>query len=323
LNARNLEALNAVPAGRVSVQGPPDFSSQITLDPLNQLPIGNHGDLVVRIPANATSPHRTNGSSYTVEFRRKAGWDRSIPEDAVLIHEVRSNGLSYLQPAIWGRFTSGQQFVTPDPKVFIQVVSIDSTPGTARLHVWDIPEGSLRKEASKPKVFLIEGGQKRWITSPQVLFALGRTWDDVRVVPDGGLSSLLDGPNIDLPVTPLPERAWLLIGHANDVVAMTAANGKLFAATGNSKLWWRDPVGQDVDWEHVGHANSVVAMTATSGKLFAATSDNKLWWRDPVGQDVDWEHIGHANNVVAMAAINGKLFAATSDNKLWWRDPAH
>jgi hypothetical protein len=114
---------------------------------------------------------------------------------------------------------------------------------------------------------------------------------------------------------------WEHIGHANDVVAMAAIKGKLFAATKDNKLWWRDPVGQDIDWEHIGHANDVVAMAAINGKLFAATKDNKLWWRDPVGQDIDWEHIGHANDVVAMAAINGKLFAATKDNKLWWRDP--
>jgi hypothetical protein len=77
----------------------------------------------------------------------------------------------------------------------------------------------------------------------------------------------------------------------------------------------------DRNWDHIGHANNVVAMAAINDKLFAATGDNRLWWRDPVGTDVAWAHIGHANNVVAMAAINNKLFAATSDNRLWWRDP--
>jgi hypothetical protein len=40
-------------------------------------------------------------------------------------------------------------------------------------------------------------------------------------------------------------------------------------------------VGQ-VNWDHIGHANDVVAMAAINGKLFAATRDNRLWWRDPV-----------------------------------------
>jgi hypothetical protein len=198
LNARNLEALNAVPAGRAWVMITPDFSEQIILDPLNQPPIGNHGVLIVKILANATQPPRANGSSYTVEFRRRAGWDRGIPEDAVLIHEVRSNNVSYLQPTLGSRFTSGQEFVTPDPKVFIRIVGIDSTLGTATLRIWDIPEGSLRKEDSNPKVFLIQDGKKRWITSPQVLSALGKSWSDVRIVPDGGLSSLPDGVDVNL-----------------------------------------------------------------------------------------------------------------------------
>jgi hypothetical protein len=74
-------------------------------------------------------------------------------------------------------------------------------------------------------------------------------------------------------------------------------------------------------WDRIGHANNVVAMAAINEKLFCATRDNSLWWRDPVGWEVNWDRIGHANNVVAMAAINGKLFCATQDNSLWWRDP--
>jgi hypothetical protein len=74
-------------------------------------------------------------------------------------------------------------------------------------------------------------------------------------------------------------------------------------------------------WDQIGHANNVVAMAAINNELFAATIDDRLWWRDPVGTNVNWDHIGHANNVVAMTAINNKLFAATSDSRLWWRDP--
>lgn len=76
----------------------------------------------------------------------------------------------------------------------------------------------------------------------------------------------------------------------------------------------------DSSWDHIGHANNVVAMTALNNKLFAATSDNVLWARDPVLSDVAWQPIGHANDVVAMAALDSKLFAATSDNRLWVRD---
>jgi hypothetical protein len=207
LNARNLEALNAVPGGRRWAPAGADFSEWIILDPLNQPPIGNHGFLIAKIPPNATRPSRPNDSAYSIEFRRKAGWDRAIPENAVLVHEIRSDGFSYLQPTIWGRFTAGQQFTTPDPKVFMQVMSIDQTAGTATVRIWDLPEGSLRKEDSKPHVYLIENGTKRWVTSPQVLEALGKTWADVRVIPDGALNSIPSGPDVKMlqvTVSPYP-----------------------------------------------------------------------------------------------------------------------
>ena len=128
-----------------------------------------------------------------------------------------------------------------------------------------------------------------------------------------------------------PPDLWEQIGQANSVKAMAglrwwadavpAGSGvKLFAATSDDQLWWRDPLGINVAWQAIGTANSVVTMTALDGKLFAATSDNQLWWRDAVGQDIPWQAIGQATNVVAMAALDGKLFAATSDNQLWWRD---
>jgi len=196
LNARNFEALNAVPARRSWAQTQPDFSEQVILDPLNQPPMGNHGFLVAKIAPNATRPGRPNGSWFTIEFHQKAGWDRNIPADAVLIHEIRTNGLSFLQPTTGASFAAGQQFVTPDPKVFIQVMNIDSAQGTATVRLWDLPEGSLRKEDSKPKVYLIQNGAKCWVTSPQVLFALGKSWADVRVIPDGGLNSIPAGPDV-------------------------------------------------------------------------------------------------------------------------------
>ena len=114
---------------------------------------------------------------------------------------------------------------------------------------------------------------------------------------------------------------WRHIGHANNVVAMTAIEGKLFAATNDNNLWVREPVERNINWRHIGHANNVVAMTAIEGKLFAATNDNNLSVREPVERDINWRRIGHANNVVAMTAIEGKIFAATNDNNLSVREP--
>jgi hypothetical protein len=154
-----------------------------------------------------TRPSRPDGSTWTVELRSKAGYDQSIPENAVLVHQIRTNTLSYLQPTMGSRFTSGQQFAIPAPEIYLKVEMITANPVTGRVRVWDLPEGCLRKEDSKPQVYLIEGGRKRWVTSPAVLLALGRTWADVRSVPDGALSNIPDGPDVVLlqtAVTPHP-----------------------------------------------------------------------------------------------------------------------
>ncbi|MFF1322418.1 hypothetical protein ACFVZZ_23745 [Streptomyces chartreusis] len=188
LNARNLKALGAVPPGRTWRQSTRDFSTEITLDPLNQPPIGNHGYLVAEVALG--------GNTYTVEFRRKAGWDRGIPEDSVSVREIRPDGLSYLYPSEEARFTAGQQCVIPGLKTYLRVSAM--TNEAATLRIWDLPDGSLRKEDSKPKVYLIKGDSKRWVTSPAVLFALGRSWADVRSVPDGALTQVPDGPDVNL-----------------------------------------------------------------------------------------------------------------------------
>jgi hypothetical protein len=196
LNARNVEALGVVSPRRVWRPPGPDFSEAVVLGPLNQSPLGNQGPLIIKIPADATTPTRPSGSTWTVEFRRKAGWDQSIPEDSVSVREVRLNGISYLQPSAGARFTAGDQYVTPEPQVFLRIVAIDAATETASVRIWDLPAGSLRREDSKAKVYLIQNGAKRWVTSPAALVALGKTWTDVRTVPDGGLTGVPDGPDL-------------------------------------------------------------------------------------------------------------------------------
>jgi hypothetical protein len=115
----------------------------------------------------------------------------------VLVHEVRANGNLYL-PVADLNLGVGEEYVTPDPRVWMRVTGIDPATGTATTRIWDAPNGSLRKEDSKPKVYLIENGAKRWVTSPQVLFGIGKTWGDVIVVPDAGLAGIPDGRDLYL-----------------------------------------------------------------------------------------------------------------------------
>jgi hypothetical protein len=196
VNARNQLALGTVPASRVWSPAHPDFSRTLILDPLNQPTRRQHGPLVISLAPAATDPVRSDGSTWTVELRAKAGWDQAIPEDAVLVHQWRGDGISYQQPAMWSRFTAGQTFGIPAPEINLKVEGISSAPVTARIRVWDLPDGCLRKEDSKPAVYLIQAGSKRWITSPDLLLALGRSWSEVRAVPDAALVRIPDGPDV-------------------------------------------------------------------------------------------------------------------------------
>jgi len=238
LNARNLDALGVLEPFRRWTPTSPDFSDTVGLDPLNQQQIGNHGYLVAAIPPTATSPARADGSTWTLEFRHKAGWDQAIPEDAIILHQQRTNGLSYLEPAIWRRFTAGQDGAIPNPDVYFRVTAIGVTPPTATVRLWDLPQGSLRKEDSKPKVYLIENGTKRWVTSPAVLTWLGRSWADVRSVPDSALAGLPDGPDVVIPrsmtatVSPYPapvNRSVQITVTATDAETGTPVDGRVHA----------------------------------------------------------------------------------------------
>jgi hypothetical protein len=131
----------------------------------------------------------------------------------------------------------------------------------------------------------------------------------------GVYSLFLQVERLDVPAE------WTDISHANDVVAMTSLDGRLYCVTGNNSLWMRSAFRRDTDWTNIGHANEVTALAASGGRLFCATRDNRLWSRDAGAVSVDWTEIGHANNVVAMTALDGRLFAATADNTLWTREP--
>jgi hypothetical protein len=122
--------------------------------------------------------------------------------------------------------------------------------------------------------------------------------------------------------------AWERIGHANDVASMVACEGRLFAATHDNLLWWREPVGQNLNWTMIGEANSVVAMAAPIEAasdqqvcLYAVNKNHTLLWRPPVA-NISWTDIGQVrplitgDDVVAMAAANYTLFIATKRNQL-------
>ena len=73
--------------------------------------------------------------SYVVEYREKSGFDRAIPFDAVVIRELRNNGLTYLIErqdgvAAWRK---GDAFT--DTGNFVRIVVDDIVPGEATVTI--------------------------------------------------------------------------------------------------------------------------------------------------------------------------------------------
>ena len=84
-------------------------------------------------------------------------------------------------------------------KLWIRSEAVLYQAGFTWNDVRTIPDGTMRsisstngmvwREMSRPEVYVSYGGMKFWIPTPQVLTALGFTWDNVIVVRDGLLSA--------------------------------------------------------------------------------------------------------------------------------------
>ena len=110
-----------------------------------------------------------------------------------------------------------------------------------------IVSGSLVKERHDPAVYVIEGAAKLWIPSPAEFDAMGYSWSDVSVVPDGKLRSVRDIP---LEGTRLRERSssteWRIAGHVRNWGPVcdwahppaTVPNGSLVAIPDGSGPAW-------------------------------------------------------------------------------------
>ena len=128
LDAPNLDKLGWMPANRVLTWD--GTSETVTIAALNRPLVA--GYLMVKVPFDAANPNHY----YTIEFRRKTDWDQAIPQDTVLIHEVRTNGLSYLISASGGpQLLPGQTFNDLANNVAITVLNTYSVAQTATINI--------------------------------------------------------------------------------------------------------------------------------------------------------------------------------------------
>jgi hypothetical protein len=144
LDAINLDNQGWIPGG---ISGPHELKfdnsscnqSTIQLHSLNDYANATSGSnlLEARIPASVTIPTPNNGTTtsdyYTVEYREKAGWDRGIPNDSVLVHLHGQDGYSYWEDSAGhqGALYPGDEYVDASNNTYIAVNSKDASTHTA------------------------------------------------------------------------------------------------------------------------------------------------------------------------------------------------
>ncbi len=66
-------------------------------------------------------------------------------------------------------------------------------PSGSLAQIPDVPrDGSLLTQRGDPRIFVIRGGRKAWIPSPDAFTRAGYSWSSVITVPAGSLSALPD-----------------------------------------------------------------------------------------------------------------------------------
>jgi hypothetical protein len=132
---------------------------------------------------------------------------------------------------------------------------------------------------------------------------------------------------------PYPTDNWECIGQAPGTTGsciMAATDFKLFAIADDT-LWWRQPIGQNIDWKPVCPAKNIIAIAAGDDnnfghntRVFVVTSDGILLCKEaPAQSDTPWQQIGEAPQTRCLAAMDGKLFAVTDKSILLSRSQAN
>jgi hypothetical protein len=70
----------------------------------------------------------------TVEFRQRTRWDRGLPGNAVVIHELRGDPAT-ARPLLLGDYQAGQRWVDFDKGLSVTIKSLDSASATATITI--------------------------------------------------------------------------------------------------------------------------------------------------------------------------------------------
>jgi hypothetical protein len=135
LNGPNLQRLGGVSPSRVWTPPSGFFVWSLVLESLRR----HDADklCLATFVDRSMDPAASDFSTYFLEYRHPEGWDRGLPNDTVLIHEVRfSDGLSRLLTNInGGQLQINTPFTPPGGTATVLLNGIDAAAGTAALDV--------------------------------------------------------------------------------------------------------------------------------------------------------------------------------------------
>lgn len=123
---------------------------------------------------------------------------------------------------------------------------------------------------------------------------------------------------------PAPER-WEVIGPPDEVVALGASDGLLFAVTADGVLRSRRPGGQNLTWQRIDEAPGILALAtpreAHGGPplgLYGLTAAGTIRYRDGATGRSGWLELGPApEGAIGLAAVDESFFAVTAAGDLW------
>lgn len=103
---------------------------------------------------------------------------------------------------------------------------------------------------------------------------------------------------------------WQRVQPIQDITALTAMNGRLFAATAQGQWMTGLPVAGTFQWKVTGKTVMLIALTAMNGKFYAVNSANEILEGT---NSITWKKRGSPGPVTALANLHGKLYASVGE----------
>jgi len=117
---------------------------------------------------------------------------------------------------------------------------------------------------------------------------------------------------------------WEKIGIVDtSVIALTALNNTLIAATGNGSLWSADLSNKNIEWlKHKTEIN-IISLAANSSKIYILANNGTLYQFEPWKRGHELLEIAYRNgetikeDIRHITVLNGRIYGISNDNYLY------